>query len=284
MRRTILVILVIIISLLGNLKGNIPSFEQISLEQGLPGNNVHAVYQDSKGLIWMAIESVGLCKYDGRNFTVFSYSVSDSQSISCNFPTCITEDYNGYIWVDTTDGLNRFDRNTATFKRYYKLNDDNNSIPDNYINHLFTDRNGNIWISTRKGLGKYCVADKEFSQSLIGEADYTEGKPAHVSSVFEDNNGNIWIASYSSGLFLIETYNAENKRKHYTNSVEAPKRCCDYNISKHWLPVLNDNSSDNNYSILEICQYDKDNLLLGKYNGLYLFNIHTQKFKVTSKN
>ncbi len=131
------------------------TFNQISIKQRLPGANVQSVYQDHNGLMWFAIESVGLCKYDGKNFTVYDYSATDSNTISNNFPTVIAEDTTGNLWIGTTEGLNEFNRKKGVWKRYLYNADFENCIPNNYITDLHVDRYNNIWIATRKGVSKY---------------------------------------------------------------------------------------------------------------------------------
>ena len=44
----------------------------ISVEQGLPGENVRVILEDSKGFIWIGIDDIGLCRYDGNRFILYN--------------------------------------------------------------------------------------------------------------------------------------------------------------------------------------------------------------------
>jgi signal transduction histidine kinase/ligand-binding sensor domain-containing protein len=246
------------------------SFGHISLSQRLPGANVYCVYQDHKGLIWLAIESVGLCKFDGENFIIYSKSETDSNTISNNFPLCIVEDKSGALWVGTTEGLNKFDRKKGVFHRYLATNNTDNCIPNNYITDLLVDKHNNIWIATQKGLSKYTTCRNEFKNLLVGERDSNRGAPALISTLFEDEQGNIWIGSYSSGLFLVD--NIANKR-------HTADRAYNLTITKHWFPVdQQEHNASHNYAVQQICQLGTNSLLLGKIDGLYQFDIKSGKF------
>lgn len=246
------------------------SFGHISLSQRLPGANVYCVYQDHKGLIWLAIESVGLCKFDGENFIIYRKSETDSNTISNNFPLCIDEDESGDLWVGTTEGLNKFDREKGVFHRYLSTNNAENSIPNNYITDLHVDSHNNVWIATQKGLSKYTTSRNEFKNLLVGEVEYTSGLPALISTFYEDELGNIWIGSYSSGLFLID--NKTNVRHTSDSSYKLT-------ITRHWFPVDSlEHKVNHNYAVQQICQFDKNSLLLGKIDGLYQFDFVSEKF------
>jgi signal transduction histidine kinase/ligand-binding sensor domain-containing protein/CheY-like chemotaxis protein len=249
--------------------GNETSYilKQISTEQLLPGSSVQCVFQDSRGLMWFGIEDVGLCKYDGKKFTI--YQKGDSNSISNNFPLTIVEDKKGVLWIGTTDGLNVYNRKTGKFTNFFKSESGKEGIPDNFINDLQVDRYDNVWIATKKGLSKFNRITGKFINLLVGKDSLTGGTPAETNKVFEDKNGNIWIGSYSSGLFKI---NADINKNNSLQSVNNKLFIC-----KHWLPVRDDDMSVN-YSIQQICEFDDDNLLLGKFNGLYLFDHKREKF------
>ncbi|MBN1184374.1 MAG: response regulator [Bacteroidales bacterium] len=252
--------------------GNSPDyiFKQIFTEQGLPGAYIRCIFQDSKGLMWFGIGSVGLCKYDGENFTVYERSDTDSNTISNNSPVCIVEDKTGNLWIGTTEGLNKFDREKGVFTGYFYSPSSDNCIPNNYINDLHIDTYNNIWIATKKGISKYDSKRNIFYNLLTGEeGDDDLHKAAIISSFYEDENGNIWVGTYSNGLFLIDQ---ETNLRHTNDNRNR------LTISKHWLPIDKNDSGLPNYAIQEICKFNEHNLLIGKVDGLFLFDISTGEF------
>lgn len=88
--------------------GQLPEFEfkQISQAHGLPGVTVRHIFQDSKGLMWLGVESYGLCKYDGYSFELYNHSPNNNQIISNNVIETICDDNAGNLWIGTQYGLN----------------------------------------------------------------------------------------------------------------------------------------------------------------------------------
>ena len=76
------------------------------------------------------------------------------EGLSNNRVYSMIKDVNGFLWIGTTFGLNRFDG--STFKKYiaYKTKK-NKTIPGNGISNLIEDSLHNIWIGTNKGLSCY---------------------------------------------------------------------------------------------------------------------------------
>lgn len=79
-------------------------FDQVSKIQGLSENYVNAIFQDSRGFLWLAT-SHGLSRYDGRNFK--NYTTIGHAGISDLAVKSITEDTDGHIWFATESGLNK---------------------------------------------------------------------------------------------------------------------------------------------------------------------------------
>ena len=73
----------------------------------------------------------------------------------------ILQSRDGYIWIATQDGLNRYDG--YEFKVFRHDNKDPNSISDNYIWSLVEDEHGHIWVGTRGGgLNKFDPKTEKF--------------------------------------------------------------------------------------------------------------------------
>lgn len=72
------------------------------------------------------------------------------------------KDANGFLWIGTKRGLNRFDGNT--FKVYLHQDNNNQSIiDDNVTGGLVEDSLHNIWIGAEKGLSRYNVKTEDFT-------------------------------------------------------------------------------------------------------------------------
>ena len=69
----------------------------------------------------------------------------------------MAQDDDGFVWLGTSDGLNRFDGlNTEIFRFTLR---DTNCICDNEVLDLVNDKKGNLWIATANCLNKLSLKD-----------------------------------------------------------------------------------------------------------------------------
>jgi ligand-binding sensor domain-containing protein/two-component sensor histidine kinase len=192
-------------------------FRQLTDADGLSQSTIFAMIQDRDGYLWLGTID-GLNRYDGYEFRVYVNDASNASSISDNFISALYEDSDGFIWVGTVNGyLNRFDRKTEVFKRYF-VNDFFETIKNpesdfydyplafsrnqiNTITAITEDKNGYLWIGTwGNGLFKF---DK-----TKGRATHFHNEPNddfslssnRVIDIISDRDGEIWIATFGGGL------------------------------------------------------------------------------------
>jgi len=107
--------------------------------------------------------------------------------LSFGVVTSITQDKDGFIWVATADGLNRFDG--FSFKVYKSNSSNPKALASNFINSVFLDGQGTLWIATKEGLQFYDHAGDCFIQYELSGSDI-KGKSVQISAA---ENGNFWI-------------------------------------------------------------------------------------------
>ncbi len=120
---------------------------------------------------------------------------STLRGLSSNSQKCVTQDKDGFIWVGTVDGLNRFDG--YTFKVYRKNPIDTSSLRSNLINCLYTDSNGNLWIGTYGG--GLSVYDKEKDNFYT----YLKFLNNNINSITEDKHRRLWVGT-TLGLYMFD--------------------------------------------------------------------------------
>lgn len=86
--------------------------------------------------------------YNDINFK----SLTIENGLSQSTVETILQDSNGYMWIGTNDGLNKY--NGYSFKKYEHDIYDKNTISSNYIVDIVEDKDGYIWVSTTNGLNK----------------------------------------------------------------------------------------------------------------------------------
>jgi ligand-binding sensor domain-containing protein len=125
----------------------------------------------------------------------FHLTTKDGLSQSSVF--AIAQDYLGFMWVGTRDGLNKYD--ARKFVTYRNILSDGTSLSDNYITSIFEDSKHRLWVGTAQGLNRYDRCFDRFQRiSIIGNG---HGEPI-VSSIIEDTRGNLWFCT-SQGLFSL---------------------------------------------------------------------------------
>lgn len=172
-------------------------FDHLGTPDGLPEGYVSAIFQDSKGFIWIASYE-GLFKYDGFKLEPVGNTRTDSTSISSDRISSIMEDQNGDLWVGTRHGLNRMDRKTGLFHQYLNSPQHPRMLPDNSILSTFEDSSGRTWLSTTRGIGRYDPALDCFKLTTV-QIDTFSDLRYYAKYFFEDKEKNCW-AGIRDGL------------------------------------------------------------------------------------
>jgi ligand-binding sensor domain-containing protein/signal transduction histidine kinase len=141
--------------------------------------------------------------------------------LSHNVSRKIIQDKQGFIWIATQDGLNRYDG--YTFRTYSHDPADPRSLSDNDIYALKESREGRLLIGTAKGgLNLYHPDCDCFSAFLHDPADSTSLSSNFVFDVFEDGQGQIWVGT-NRGLDKLVWVEDNGKREASFHHYKAKK-------------------------------------------------------------
>lgn len=138
------------------------------------------------------------------------------------------QDRDGFLWISTKDGLNRFDSNTFQVFKSSEL--EPNTICSNVLNYVYADPIDDvIWIATEKdGVDAYNYKSREFThyEHDYGNPETNDLGANGVTHIDGDKKGNIWFATYDGG---IDVLNRETGRFTNFNVANTPGLGSNYN-------------------------------------------------------
>src|SRR4030095_1868508 len=144
------------------------------------------------------------------------------QGLSASLVYTITQDKHGFVWLGTTDGLNRFDgKNVEVFR--YKIGD-RNSLPNNSVLSLFTDSRGIVWIGLPNGLARYDEHTNSFRSFIDSPKGNNSPAGNVINAINEDSRGLLWIGT-PQGLYSFDAKKNRFERflhdDHSDNSISS---------------------------------------------------------------
>lgn len=125
------------------------------------------------------------------------YTTEDQ--ISSSLINDIYQDKQGFIWISTEYGLNRFDGNE--FIIYRHQDNDSTSLNNDYVHLTFEDSKGNLWVGTMGGLATYDRNTNSFTSIPLYKGKQLVN--SDITQIIEDEKGILWASSSGEGLFRI---------------------------------------------------------------------------------
>ena len=147
---------------------------------------------------------------------VFSYSICYGQTnlffnkinrvngLSNNNINCIEKEVDGFLWIGTKNGLNRYDGYEVKI-----YNDQNSNLESTDISDILIDQKNRIWVATLGGgLGLY-NPDKDDFIIYKRDSENTDSISSNkLNALYEDTKGNLWIATEKGFCLYNENSNS----------------------------------------------------------------------------
>ena len=125
--------------------------------------------------------------------------IYSSDQLTSTLVTALAQDRQGFIWIGTQNGLNRFDGYRFTPYLYKKNN--SRSICHNHVSNLYVDGSGRLWVGTGKGLALYDERTDDFQRiDLLADSD----DEPNISCFAETKDGTLLIGTSGFGLYEIK--------------------------------------------------------------------------------
>jgi len=139
--------------------------------------------------------------------------INQTNGLSNDRVSSIVKEKNGFVWIGTENGLNRFDGNKIKI-----YNKQNSGLSSNDIADLLIDKKGRIWIGTfGGGLNLYHPSSDKFVAYKNILNKNTSIPSNELNTLFEDSKGTIWvgtkngISSFNEKKQTFTTYQFDSK-------------------------------------------------------------------------
>ena len=148
------------------------------------------------GLLLLALTSLGQAAPLSLRFE----HLGVEQGLTQESVTRVLQDRQGYIWVGTQAGLNRYDGYRITVFK----NDPGNaySLQDSYIQALHEDAGGRLWVGSKGGLDRYDPAVRGFVHQPLKAGTMS------VTHIIGDGKDGLWLTT-SDGLLHLDIASGE---------------------------------------------------------------------------
>lgn len=232
-----------------------------------------------------------LAQYENIRFTYFDKEYGLSQ----NSVLCMMQDRDGFIWVGTEDGLNRFDG--YGFTVFNTNRRDFRTISDNTIHSIAEDKDGRLWIATEnEGVNVYNKVDGLFVYYRHQANNISSISTNAIKKIFVDSKYRVWIGTNGGGLNLFEasTQSFTRINQGILSKISRINDIVEDYSGLIWMGTNRDGlffyNPETGYSeqillpgniqhILSLSVLNGTTILIGTMQGLYSLNVNNKKIK-----
>jgi signal transduction histidine kinase/ligand-binding sensor domain-containing protein/DNA-binding response OmpR family regulator len=126
------------------------------------------------------------------------------QSLASGNVQAIFQDRDGYMWLGTNNGLNRFDG--SRLRGYFADEHDSTTISSNSISDIYQGPEGNLWFKDGEKITNVYLKDKEiFDRNMDLFASRYRLRSATVTKVYEDSKKRYWFLHPYEGISLLDS-------------------------------------------------------------------------------
>ncbi|GAB4014402.1 ligand-binding sensor domain-containing protein [Spirosoma koreense] len=153
--------------------------------------------------------------------------IQQADGLSFNYVNCFFKDRDGFLWIGTNNGLNRFDGSRFTIFRRDPANP--HSLGNNTVHAICQDKSGHLWLATDTGISEFNPETAQFRTISTG-LGRTLG---NCLNILCDRSGRIWFSTIHHGLFQYEV--RTDHLTLYTHNPQDPRSLSENFISGNGL-------------------------------------------------
>jgi signal transduction histidine kinase/ligand-binding sensor domain-containing protein/DNA-binding response OmpR family regulator len=178
----------------------------------LPGNDVHCVYRDKTGNIWVGTDK-GLALFDPVKEDFISFSKNNSTLSNCIFDIRQFDD--NKLWVATEfGGIAILDLSQRMYLlsqqiplQYIKEGDDKYSLTTSSVRCIFQDSYKNVWAGLWGGGVNFLSYDSSLFNVLCYSSLQSSLNNLNTKAVISaciDKNGKLWVGTDGGGINVFD--------------------------------------------------------------------------------
>ena len=176
---------------------------------------------------------------------------TDNQSLSSSFVTQVYLDNEGFIWVTTRNGINRYDG--YQFRVFKKENEHDRSLASNYVNSMMQDKKGIFYFGMYGALQTW--DGNEFHNVTMIDKD---GAPGHSypNCFLERSNGDILVGTSGLGILKFKDKNTAYQEKGALASIHTVNNMLEDRMGTLW--IITDNMGLISYDGKKVKRYPQN--------------------------
>ncbi|MES2777550.1 MAG: two-component regulator propeller domain-containing protein [Bacteroidota bacterium] len=189
-------------------------------------------------LVLLSLLNIASAQQSGQ-YSFAHYTISGG--LVSNQTNSVIQDEDGYIWIATNDGLQRYDG--TRYKTFRHSNADPNSLPINQVWQLIKDAKGNLWLLLADGsVGSF--SRKDFSFHPVGI------RPRNMASLNQESK-HLYADEYGNVFFFligaeVLVWNPQKNEFSFDQTIfklepgwPIWRLCQQPGTHKYWMSILN---------------------------------------------
>ena len=142
------------------------------------------------------------------------------QGLPSNSVNVVMQNRQGFLWVGSQNGLNRYDG--YEFRDLRQRTPEGDPLDHLIVTALFEDAGEQLWVGTQKGLLVLDASGRVIRRYRHDSKDSRSLSSSDVSAVLRDSNGDLWVGTNAAGLCRQRV--GDSGFAHYRSSAETPGR------------------------------------------------------------
>ncbi len=212
-------------------------------------DQITAIFEDSKGHVWVGHNGYGVDIYDKhyKKLSKYHFDLKTPEKYR-DYITGMQLDDDGFYWLSTWgDGMIKVDYHGQVVNRFMPSQFSEHAA-SNIITSIAIDISGNIWLGTHYGLIGFDRKKEKFTNIYLHDpTSPVSFRDNHISRLITDDDGFLWVISQES-VRSFDPVRKIIKKVPFVENLRPEK-------------------------IVEIMRDTDDNYWIGTFQGLYRYNV-----------